>query len=68
MGMTRSDYILLAKAFARTMPVWLPGDPRGSYEAKYEQWEVDVKSMCNELEAQNPNFDRTLFQYNATAR
>jgi hypothetical protein len=69
--MTRKDYELLARVFASTNPyrrdsVWSDRDVEDRRVA-YAQWERTVRSLCDALEADNPRFDRSRFQYAATA-
>lgn len=63
--MTRRDYELLAEVFAATRP-----DPNAmsneAYSHTYWQWERDIRVLCDRLSAENPRFDRTQFQFNAT--
>jgi hypothetical protein len=66
--MTRRDYELLAKAFNKTLPELQGDETLERHNARYAQWELDIVAVCDALEAENDAFDRSLFQYNATAQ
>jgi hypothetical protein len=58
--MTRKDYVLLAKAL-RASRLHLPAlDPMARAGAK-DQWETTVEEIADELEQDNPAFNRDTF-------
>lgn len=58
--MTRKDYELIARAL-RSSRLHLPAmDPQYRVGAK-DQWETTVEEVADELERENPRFDRNKF-------
>lgn len=75
--MTRKDYELLAGVFAKTRPTeaqftTTSADGNNtmfdgiSYKASYGAWETTIRALCDALQADNPAFDRSRFQFAAT--
>jgi hypothetical protein len=64
--MTRKDYELLAHVFAETKPVQMSHQTDEEQHLRYGQWERTIRALCDALEADNPRFNRSLFQYAAT--
>jgi len=58
--MTRTDYEILADAFANSRPN-VDDEPD-----VYEGWRRAIVKVCDALEVDNPRFSRGLFQYRAT--
>ena len=58
--MTRKDYVLIASAL-RSSRLHLPAmDPQCRAGAK-DQWEMTVEKIADDLERDNPRFDRGIF-------
>ena len=59
--MTKKEYELIAQALKNSLPMSLLITDESIWQARINTWKCTVKIMANELENNNPRFNRSKF-------